>query len=187
MKALLVLFLTLVSVSVTRSQTFHWGSCPDPPVQKDFSLQKYLGRWYEIEKLPASFEKGICIQANYSLREDGKVKVLNEELRDGQINSIEGTAVIKDTNEPAKLGVSFFFFQPYSPYWVLSTDYDNIALVYSCSGVKSLFHFDFAWILARSRTLPAETIAAAKAHFTSNKIDISKMTATVQEGCTNNS
>jgi apolipoprotein D and lipocalin family protein len=44
------------------------------------SLQ-YLGRWYEIEKIPVSFEKGSCIQANYSLKENGNIKVLNQELR----------------------------------------------------------------------------------------------------------
>lgn len=44
------------------------------------SLQ-YLGRWYEIEKIPVSFEKGSCIQANYSLMENGNIKVINQELR----------------------------------------------------------------------------------------------------------
>jgi apolipoprotein D and lipocalin family protein len=42
---------------------------------------QYLGRWYEIEKIPASFEKGNCIQANYSLMENGNIEVLNKELR----------------------------------------------------------------------------------------------------------
>lgn len=41
---------------------------------------QYLGKWYEIEKLPSSFEKGSCIQANYSLKENGKFKVINKEL-----------------------------------------------------------------------------------------------------------
>lgn len=41
---------------------------------------QYLGKWYEIEKLPSSFEKGSCMQANYSLKENGKYKVINKEL-----------------------------------------------------------------------------------------------------------
>lgn len=41
---------------------------------------QYLGKWYEIEKLPSGFEKGSCIQANYSLKENGKFKVINKEL-----------------------------------------------------------------------------------------------------------
>lgn len=43
-------------------------------------LYQYLGKWYEIEKLPSSFEKGSCIQSNYSLKENGKYKVINKEL-----------------------------------------------------------------------------------------------------------
>ncbi|XP_009702376.1 PREDICTED: apolipoprotein D-like [Cariama cristata] len=63
-----------------KGQMFHMGPCPDPPVQENFNINKYLGKWYEIEKLPSSFEKGSCIQANYSLKENGKFKVINKEL-----------------------------------------------------------------------------------------------------------
>ncbi len=33
---------------------------------------------------------------------------------------------------------------PCTPYWILSTDYENSALVYSCTDVLRLFHVDFA-------------------------------------------
>ena len=95
---LLLLLLPLVS-----AQTYHWGPCPTPKVQPNFDLQRvnttspphththictvyilmgalceqYLGRWYEIEKLPASFERGKCIEANYAVRKDGTIEVLN--------------------------------------------------------------------------------------------------------------
>lgn len=72
---------------------------------------------------------------------------------------------------------------PYAPYWVLSTDYNSIALVYSCTDVLRLFHVDYAWILARSRILPAEAIYHAKEIFSRDNIDVSKMTATDQQGC----
>lgn len=39
-----------------------------------------MGTWYEIEKLPAVFERGTCNQATYSLQSDGTVKVHNAEL-----------------------------------------------------------------------------------------------------------
>lgn len=42
--------------------------------------QQYLGTWYEIEKLPASFERGKCIQANYAVRKDGTIQVLNSQF-----------------------------------------------------------------------------------------------------------
>ncbi|KAJ8278117.1 hypothetical protein GJAV_G00084060 [Gymnothorax javanicus] len=164
-------------------QVFHWGPCPDPPVQSGFDIHEYLGRWFEIEKLPASFEKGKCIKADYSIRADGTIKVFNSEYRNGRLTSIEGTAIVQDTNQPAKLGVSFSYFTPYSPYWVLYTDYKNTALVYSCTDILRIFHVDYAWILGRSRTLPQATIASAKDLFTRNKIDISKMFPTEQQNC----
>ncbi|KAI5940239.1 Apolipoprotein D [Manis javanica] len=158
--------------------------CPAPPVQEDFDVNKYLGRWYEIEKIPVSFEKGSCIQANYSLMENGNIKVINQEMRpDGTVNQIEGEASQDNLTEPAKLGVKFFWLMPSSPYWVLATDYENYALVYSCTTIVWLFHMDHVWILGRNPYLPPETVTYLKDILTSNNIDIEKMTITDQVNC----
>uniref|UniRef100_A0ABI7X9B5 Apolipoprotein D n=1 Tax=Felis catus TaxID=9685 RepID=A0ABI7X9B5_FELCA len=146
--------------------------------------EKYLGRWYEIEKIPVSFEKGSCIQANYSLMENGNIKVINQELRpDGTMNQIEGEATQANLTEPAKLGVKFFWLMPSAPYWVLATDYENYALVYSCTTIVWLFHMDHVWILGRNPYLPPETVTYLKDILTSNEIDIEKMTITDQVNC----
>jgi apolipoprotein D and lipocalin family protein len=43
-----------------------------------FNLEKYLGKWYEIARLDHSFERGLSrVTAEYSLRDDGGVRVLN--------------------------------------------------------------------------------------------------------------
>ena len=48
-----------------------------PPVT-DFDLDRYLGTWYEIARLDHSFERGLTrVSAEYSLRPDGGVRVLN--------------------------------------------------------------------------------------------------------------
>ena len=45
---------------------------------KEFELEKYLGKWYEIARLDHSFERGLDrITAEYALREDGGVSVKN--------------------------------------------------------------------------------------------------------------
>ena len=45
---------------------------------KNFQLERYLGQWYEIARLDHSFERGMSsVSANYSMREDGGVAVLN--------------------------------------------------------------------------------------------------------------
>ncbi|KAG3271571.1 apolipoprotein D [Ictidomys tridecemlineatus] len=183
-KMLLLLSALLGLFSTARGQTFHLGKCPTPPVQEYFDVTKYLGRWYEIEKIPVSFEKGKCIQANYSLMETGKIKVLNQELRyDGTVNQIEGEAIVYNLTEPAKLGVKFSQLMPSAPYWVLATDYENYALVYSCTTIIWLFHLDHVWILGRNPYLPQETVTYLKSILTSNNISIEKMTKTDQENC----
>jgi lipocalin len=62
--------------------TFAFFGCSsskgDLPVVKTVDLQRYAGTWYEILSLPNSFEGGpTCITANYSLKDNGDIKVLN--------------------------------------------------------------------------------------------------------------
>ncbi|XP_045859881.1 apolipoprotein D [Meles meles] len=182
--ALLLLSALAGLFSAASGQAFHLGKCPTPPVQENFDVNKYLGRWYEIEKIPVTFEKGSCIQANYSLMENGNIKVINQELRsDGTVNQIEGEATQGNLTEPAKLGVKFFWLMPSAPYWVLATDYENYALVYSCTTIVWLFHMDHVWILGRNPYLPPETVTYLKDILASNDIDIEKMTITDQVNC----
>ncbi|XP_029978622.1 apolipoprotein Db [Sphaeramia orbicularis] len=176
--AVLLLLLPLVS-----AQTYHWGSCPTPKVQPGFDLEKYLGRWYEIWKLPASFERGKCIEANYALRKDGTIQVLNSQFYKDKTRKVEGTAIVPDARDAARLGVSFSYFTPYSPYWVLSTDYTSVAVVYSCTDILRIFHVEYAWILGRSRFLPRETVVYAQDLLVEEGIDLTRMTATDQTGC----
>lgn len=180
--ALLSVLLSLLGLG--NAQMFHMGPCPDPPVQQDFDINKYLGKWYEIEKLPSNFEKGSCVQANYSLKENGKFKVINKEmLSSGKINAIEGEIMHTDVKEPAKLGVRFNWFMPSAPYWVISTDYENYSLVYSCTNILWLFHFDYAWIMSRSPDMHPDTVEHLKSMLRTYKIDTDKMMPTDQLNC----
>ncbi|CAK6968605.1 apolipoprotein D-like [Scomber scombrus] len=184
MKAFQVLFVLSLAATAAHGQSFHSGFCPRPSVQDHFNVTKYMGTWYEIEKLPAAFEKGKCVQATYSLLADGTVKVHNAELlSNGKINSIEGVARVKDPSQPAILGVSFFKGVPDGPYWVLSTDYQSYSLVYSCSDFFGLFHVDFAWILARTRVLTDAVISQLHDKLAAAGVNINRLTVTNQTGC----
>ncbi|XP_069053835.1 apolipoprotein D-like [Lepisosteus oculatus] len=200
MQVVQAMLLALLPLLGANGQTFHTGKCPKPPVQRNFDLSKYLGRWYEIEKLPAIFEKGKCNQAPYTLESNKQVQVLNQEiLPDGKPSEIVGMAELKNaantailemtthacgrSSPPEILEVSFFGGEGLSPYWVLSTDCDSYSLVYSCADVLGVFHVDFAWILSRSRTLPAETIHRLKLLLSSNGIDTARTTMTDQTDC----
>ncbi|XP_017326669.1 apolipoprotein Da, duplicate 1 [Ictalurus punctatus] len=176
--------ISLVALlAVVDAQVPHWGGCPEPSTQPAFNLKRFMGRWFEVAKLPAQFEKGRCIETNFTLTSEGSALVQSSEILKGEVRKIEGTAVVEDQRNPAKLGISFSYVLPYTPYWILSTDYVNLAVVYSCTDVFRIFHVDFAWILGRDRTLPGSTIQRAKAIFMENRIDVSRMIASSQEDC----
>ncbi|KAM8849456.1 apolipoprotein D-like isoform 2-T2 [Spinachia spinachia] len=144
------------------------------------TTMQYLGKWYEITKLPNPFQRGQCSTALYSLKSPGVIEVLNSELRDdGTINSVVGTATVKNPSEPAKLEVTFFQGTPPGPYWVLSTDYEGHSLVYGCTDYV-LFHLEYSWILSREPTLAEETMKELDGILSSIGVDVNKMLPTNQ-------
>ncbi|XP_076577695.1 apolipoprotein D-like [Chaetodon auriga] len=184
MKAFQVLSVLLLTAAAAEAQSFNLGRCPQPSVQEDFNIQKYMGTWYEVEKLPAMFEKGTCNQATYSLLADGTVSVRNAELlSDRTMNSVDGFAKVKNSSQPAILGVSFFKGAPDAPYWVLSTDYLSYAVVYSCSDYFGLVHIDFAWILSRTRALPEDLLSVLHDKLAAAGVNVNHLTVSNQTGC----
>ena len=80
------------------------------PVQQ-FELDRYLGKWYEVARLDHSFERGLSnVSAEYSLRDDGGVKVINRgySAEEGEWNEAEGKAYFVEGSDQGYLKVSFF-------------------------------------------------------------------------------
>lgn len=118
-----------------------------------FDLQRYLGTWHEIARLDHSFERGLVnVTAEYSMREDGGVKVLNKGYlpAKNKWKEAEGRAYFSGEKTTGSLRVSFF--RPfYGGYNIIDLDKDyKYALVAGPS-------FSYLWILARDSDLPAET------------------------------
>jgi apolipoprotein D and lipocalin family protein len=114
-------------------------------------LKQYQGTWYEIARLPNSFEGDLTsVTATYTLLESGKVEVLNQGYKaNGKLKSIKGKAWVPSTNYPGRLKVRFFW--PFSgDYYVIKIDDSyQVALVGSPSR-------KFLWILAKHPVLPKE-------------------------------
>ena len=111
-----------------------------------FQLEKYLGRWYEIARLDHSFERGLKrVTAEYSLRDDGGVKVLNRGYspKEGSWKEIEGNAYFVSRPDEGHLKVSFF--GPfYGSYIIFELDHENYQYSLVCGPNKS-----YLWILSR--------------------------------------
>ncbi len=118
-----------------------------------FELDRYLGQWYEIARLDHSFERGLdCVTADYSLRDDGGVRVVNRgvNLSEEEVDEAEGRAYFIGDEDVGRLKVSFF--GPfYGGYNVLALDDD-----YQWSLVAGPDR-SYLWILARTPTLPDAT------------------------------
>lgn len=136
----------------------------------EFDLSKYLGTWYEIARFDHSFERGLDnVMAIYTLRDDGKVEVMNTGWKDGKFKVAEGKAKQPDPMmDPAHLMVSFFLFF-YSDYNVMMLDEDyQVSLV----GSKSP---DYLWILSRTPYLESEVIDQVLLEAESRGYDTSKL------------
>jgi apolipoprotein D and lipocalin family protein len=113
----------------------------------NFKLEKYLGKWYEIARLDHSFEKGLSrVTAEYSLRPDGGVKVINRgySAKDNKWKEALGKAYFVKGPDQGFLKVSFF--GPfYGSYVVFALDHENYQYALVSGPDKS-----YLWLLARS-------------------------------------
>ena len=111
----------------------------------DLQLSRFLGLWYEIARFDHSFERGMDnVTAEYLLRDDGKVDVINSGWKDGKYKVAEGKARQPEPiTDPAHLEVSFFLFF-YSDYNVMMLD-DNYQVALVGSGSPK-----YLWILSRT-------------------------------------
>jgi apolipoprotein D and lipocalin family protein len=150
----------------------------DTTTVKNVDINQYIGKWYEIARFPHSFEKNLVgVTATYTLREDGKINVLNQGFKktlDGPLKQARGKAKIPDSGEPGKLKVSFFLFF-YADYYILELDEDNYqyALVGSSSD-------KYLWILGRTPVMPEETYKMLIAKARERGYDTSKLIAVEQ-------
>ena len=121
-------------------------------------LSRYLGEWYEIARFDHSFERGVeQAKANYSLKADGTIAVVNSGVKNGKQKTAIGKG--KTTDTPGLLRVSFF--GPfYADYRVMMIDEDYTYALVGSGGA------DYLWILSRTPGLPetakSELLAEAR-------------------------
>jgi len=147
--ALRTSFIALAAASCAALLTGCLGVPDRAVVVQDFSLERYLGTWYEIARLDHSFERGLShVQAEYSMREDGGVRVINKGYNDKNAtwDSSEGKAYFVGESNAGQLKVSFF--GPfYGAYNIIDLDPNyQYALVVGPDT-------DYLWILSRSPEL----------------------------------
>ena len=164
MKRLISLVLAAFSLPMlSNAQDVQYNNSP----VSEFDLSRYLGTWYEIARFDHSFERGMDnVTAEYLLREDGMIDVINSGWKEGKFKVADGKAKQPDPKtDPGHLAVSFFLFF-FSDYNVLMIDDDyKVALV----GSKSP---KYLWILSRTPVLSDSVLDAVLEEASSRGYDI---------------
>ncbi len=122
-------------------------------------LKKYAGLWYEIAKIPNSFQDQCAYgtTAEYKIQKDGSIEVINKCYEEnGEPDIADGVANVVDKKTNAKLEVSFVSFLGIRPfwgdYWIIGLD-DNYQWA-----VVGTPNRKYGWVLSRTPSLPDDTM-----------------------------
>ena len=144
------------SVTQLRAEDRNSNKAEPTPVAS-VDLNKYVGTWYEIARIPNSFQSKCAMNttATYVMRKDGEIDVINRCVgSDGNVNIAEGVAKVMDTKTNAKLKVSFVKILGirlfWGDYWIIGLDRDYRYAVVGTPSRK------YGWILGRTPALSDE-------------------------------
>lgn len=153
----IVMILLLSALCLAGTSCVMPGAYAPLNVVEQVDVERYMGRWYEIARYPNFFQEADCVAttADYTLRDDGRVRVINRCRRgslDGPEESIEGVARVVDSNTNAKLKVRFFW--PFEgDYWIIGLDPDYEWAVVGEPRRR------FLWILSRTPAVSEDVYA----------------------------
>ena len=141
-----------------------------------FDQQRYLGTWYEIARLDHSFEEGLSqVTAEYSLNNDGSIKVINRgyNAEAGEWKEAEGRAVFVGDSDVGHLKVSFF--GPfYASYVVFELD-DQYTTAYITG-----YDRDYLWLMSRTPEVSDEVLDAFKERAEAEGFELGELTVVEQ-------
>ena len=163
---------------------FGGDSVNDKPLTtvQSVDLNRYVGRWFEIAKIPNRFQKQCAgnTTAQYTMREDGKIDVLNRcRQADSSYTEARGIAKIVDTQSNARLKVSFVRLLGMNLFWgnylIIGLDSDYQWAVVGEPSRK------YGWVLAREPVLSDSTWQTVQALLIEKGYDPERFVKTVQE------
>ncbi len=153
-------------------------------VVSSVDFARYTGRWYEIARLPNTFQKNCAgeVMADYALLEGKQLSVINQcRLNNGQLSKAEGRARLASEGGPtSKLKVRFapawlsWLPAVWGDYWVIDLEPDYGYAVVGTPDRKYL------WVLSRSPQMEAETYSQIMRGAAGKGFDVSKLLTTKQ-------
>ena len=154
------IFVTIFIVSLLSMNSCSQDKeLPELKTVKQVDLKRYSGIWYEIAKIPNSFQDQCAYgtTAEYKIDEDGDIVVINSCYEEeGNLDVAEGLAKVVDKKTNSKLEVSFVSFLGIRPFW---GDYWIIGLYldykWAIIGTPTR---KYGWVLSRTPSLTENTL-----------------------------
>jgi apolipoprotein D and lipocalin family protein len=139
-------------------------------------IDRYLGKWYEIARLPFRVQEGcVATTATYTRIDAKNIRVVNacrEERFDGKLRSATARAWVAG-DDPARLKVQFFW--PFrADYWVIALDPEYRRAMVGLPSRKYL------WILAREPSMSEAQYRGLLERAAAPGYDVSRMQRTPQ-------
>ncbi|HUF21819.1 MAG TPA: lipocalin family protein [Burkholderiales bacterium] len=139
-------------------------------------IDRYLGKWYEIGRLPFRVQEGcVATTATYTRIDEKHIRVMNEcrqERFDGKLRRASARAWVAG-DDPARLKVQFFW--PFrADYWVIALDPEYRWAMVGQPSRKYL------WILAREPQIPEAVYLDLLERAAAQGYDVSRMQRTPQ-------
>lgn len=138
-------------------------------VAQNVDLNKYMGKWHEIARLPNSFQKGCaCSTADYKIIDNDYISVTNQCNKNGVIKTSTAKAWRANHDDNSKLKVRFFW--PFTGnYWIL---YVSSNYKYAVVGEPSR---EYLWFLSRTKSVDKKSFNLMKKVALSQGYDLSKL------------
>ena len=146
----------ILALALGAAALIYTSSCASIPkgasAVKPFDVNKYLGKWYEIARKDFKYEKNLNnVTADYSLNEDGSIRVVNRGYDVVKEEWKESVGKAKPVGDPKEGRLKVSFFGPfYSGYNVIDIDPDYQYVLVAGDDLKNL------WILSRRPTIPED-------------------------------
>ena len=178
-------FLAILSLPAAVSNAQEQSAQP-LEVVPTVDLNRYVGLWYEIARLPNGFQKQCAgdVMATYTLLDNGRIKVVNRcRKENGEIDEAEGEAKLSGDDAPkSKLKVrfapAFLSFLPFvwGDYWIIALAPDYSYAVIGEPARKYL------WVLSKTPAMNDSTLNTLLDQIKAKGYDLTGLVRTNQSG-----
>ncbi|XP_050525566.1 apolipoprotein D-like [Daktulosphaira vitifoliae] len=166
--------------------TYHLGQCPSMEPMADFSMQKFLGPWYAVQKSSTSSR---CMVYNFTNTQEPNIYKLEQISENSIINVAKSNNyhyignLKVDPSLPSRMSVSFpLSVAGKASFVVFATDYDTYAGVYSCQKIP-FGHRHSVTILSRDKVLNKQYLDKLRNKIASANVNPYDLSIVDQSNC----